>query len=385
MSIATRLAMATLAVGAAAVPLAAEAGTITTLYTFKNETDGATPFGPLIYHGGKLFGGTPVGNGTVYQVNASTGAFKLVYSFKGGPDGAQPFNGVTFHDGLLYGSTNFGGANANCSNDQGCGTLFSINPATGAKTTLYDFPVLLGPGPLTYVNGAMFASTYLGGANGDGSVISWNTATGTFTTVYSFGGADGVNPKSPLLYHNATLFGTTAYGGVAGYGTVFSLNPVSGTETVIHSFSSRKDGRLPYFTNLVYHANSLLGDTENGGKGPCRYGCGVAFAINLATGRERILSENIDDGSWYYGATLVGGTLYETLPAAGPGAFGEIVQVDLKSKQETVLYTFTGGADGGDPMAPLVYQDGVFYGTTYAGGILSNGHPGFGTVFKFVP
>jgi uncharacterized repeat protein (TIGR03803 family) len=46
----------------------------------------------------------------------------------------------------------------------------------------------------------------------------------------------------------------------------------------------------------------------------------------------------------------------------------------------TTLYTFTGGADGGDPTAPLVVgSDGNFYGTTLIGGINDYGE---GTVFK---
>jgi uncharacterized repeat protein (TIGR03803 family) len=45
---------------------------------------------------------------------------------------------------------------------------------------------------------------------------------------------------------------------------------------------------------------------------------------------------------------------------------------------ETVLYTFTGGADGGMPYAGLVFDwQGNLYGTTRGGGA-SNG----GTVFK---
>jgi len=46
---------------------------------------------------------------------------------------------------------------------------------------------------------------------------------------------------------------------------------------------------------------------------------------------------------------------------------------------ETVLYTFTGGADGSQPLGGLVRDAaGNFYGTTSAG---DQGH-GYGTVFK---
>jgi uncharacterized repeat protein (TIGR03803 family) len=63
-----------------------------------------------------------------------------------------------------------------------------------------------------------------------------------------------------------------------------------------------------------------------------------------------------------------------------------LLEVNLKSGQKTVLYTFTGGPDGGDPEAPLTYHNGAFYGSTFSGGNDSclDDH-GCGTVFKFVP
>jgi uncharacterized repeat protein (TIGR03803 family) len=51
------------------------------------------------------------------------------------------------------------------------------------------------------------------------------------------------------------------------------------------------------------------------------------------------------------------------------------------SGTETVLYTFTGGADGGEPQAGLIRDlKGNFYGTTSVGG-----SAGYGTVFELTP
>jgi uncharacterized repeat protein (TIGR03803 family) len=51
--------------------------------------------------------------------------------------------------------------------------------------------------------------------------------------------------------------------------------------------------------------------------------------------------------------------------------------------KETVLYSFTGGADGENPTASLVRDaEGNLYGTTYSGGDPSCGTYGCGTVFK---
>ena len=57
---------------------------------------------------------------------------KVVWSFGSGTDGQTPEAGLINESGVLYGTTSFGGA-------KGEGTLFSIDPATGAETVLYSF------------------------------------------------------------------------------------------------------------------------------------------------------------------------------------------------------------------------------------------------------
>jgi uncharacterized repeat protein (TIGR03803 family) len=53
-----------------------------------------------------------------------------------------------------------------------------------------------------------------------------------------------------------------------------------------------------------------------------------------------------------------------------------------KAPKETVLYNFTGGADGANPNAGVIFGgDGALYGTTVSGGTLNYA----GTVFKLTP
>ncbi len=64
-----------------------------------------------------------------------------------------------------------------------------------------------------------------------------------------------------------------------------------------------------------------------------------------------------------------------------PGASCSTKLVGSSSSVESVLYGFTGGADGATPLAGLVQgSDGNFYGTTYAGGDSNHG-----TIFKITP
>ena len=73
-----------------------------------------------------------------------------------------------------------------------------------------------------------------------------------------------------------------------------------------------------------------------------------------------------------YGTTGMGGTF-------GQGVVFKITPAGV----ETMLYSFTGGADGGEPWGRLVRDSqGNFYGTTYADGGLQLS---FGVVFKLSP
>jgi uncharacterized repeat protein (TIGR03803 family) len=74
------------------------------------------------------------------------------------------------------------------------------------------------------------------------------------------------------------------------------------------------------------------------------------------------------------------GNLYGTSTAGGIDGFGVVFKIDPQGA-ETVLYSFTGGTDGSTPYAPLVSDSaGNFYGTTFGGGLY-----GAGTVFKLDP
>jgi uncharacterized repeat protein (TIGR03803 family) len=83
------------------------------------------------------------------------------------------------------------------------------------------------------------------------------------------------------------------------------------------------------------------------------------------------------------------GNLYGTTAAGGSGCIhsagcGTVFKVDA-SNHESVLYSFTGGSDGGNPTASLVMDaKGNLYGTTSQGGAAGGcARLGCGTVFEF--
>jgi uncharacterized repeat protein (TIGR03803 family) len=74
------------------------------------------------------------------------------------------------------------------------------------------------------------------------------------------------------------------------------------------------------------------------------------------------------------------GNLYGTTAYGGSANAGVVYKLDTAG-QETVLYSFTGGADGGTPWSGVIRDSaGNLYGTTQIGGN-DNG----GVVFKLTP
>jgi len=400
------------------------------LYSFcslKRCADGANPVANLVAVSGVLYGTTgaggitaPCGCGTVFSLDPGTGTERVLYKFCSQPDcadGAVPsaglidVNGITAN-GTLYGTTQKGGVVNQLCEAPGCGTVFSVNPATGAEKALYAFcgqqNCTDGSYPvagLIDVNGELFGTTLSGGAGcgepGCGTAFSIDPHTGAEKVLYSFCSQDscqdGLGPVSPLIHLNGALYGTTYLGGATGgsgcgelgCGTVFSLDPDTGAETVLHSFGKGADGALPD-AGLIDVNGAVFGTTFEGGDGDCfdvDAGCGTVFSLDPRTGVEPVRYSFLGgtDGSYPAAGLIdVQGTLYGTTSAgggkgcAGSGC-GTVFSIDPDTGAETVIYSFCSQencTDGATPEASLIAVNGVLYGTTYGGGA-----NGYGTVF----
>jgi uncharacterized repeat protein (TIGR03803 family) len=212
-----------------------------------------------------------------------------------------------------------------------------------------------------------------------------------FTVLHSFAGppTDGSIPFGSLVLQG-DLFGTAFLGGSLNLGAVFKVSP-NGEETVLHNFTgSPTDGSNPAAELISDASGNLYGTTISGGAyGSSNHsdttlsggasGSGVVFKLD-PTGKESVLysfTGGSDGGDPLAGLIMdQAGNLYGTTRFGGLGA-GVVFKLDLTGK-ETVLYSFTGGADGLNPYATLV-RDGAgnLYGTTLQGGSFN-----LGVVFK---
>ncbi len=372
MSPAKLLVCAVLAAGAAPSPLAAQTWTLSTLYTFTGGADGAFPDFGLVLHAGILYGsaygGGSADSGVLFKLVPGTGAERVLRSFTGDKSqGADPEAGPIYADGYLYGTTPEGGTKVD-------GVVYKLDLQTRAMTVLHSFKGYPHDGEAAVASlidqeGTLYGTTELGGAHGGGTVFKVDAGTGAYSVLYSFqGGTDGSSPWAGLLYLNGALYGTTQFGGTGtcrlSCGTVFKVDAATGAESVLYSFQGGSDGAYPTMgVGLVEHGGMLYGVTSEGGAS----NSGVLFRVDAVTGKEKLILSSAAPG----GLTWVGSALYGT-------SAGSLLQIDPATGAVTVLYSPAAGTAGAS--GTLLYQDGVFYGTTQSGG-----PAGQGTVFKLSP
>jgi uncharacterized repeat protein (TIGR03803 family) len=407
------IALLQLVVGATAQ---AQTYAFSVLYSFTGIPDGASSAAGLALDGhGILFGTTQYGGasneGTVFKLDGK-GNESVLHSFcsqRNCTDGAFPSAGLMLDSqGNLYGTTDQGGANYN--GFYGAGTVFEVS-STGTETVLYSFCSKAkctdgsepSAGLVMDAQGNLYGTTSSGGGSSRacgnlpcGTVFRVSRAHGESkeTRLYSFTGkSDGGKPRASLLRDtHGNLYGTSFFAS----GTVFRVSLVAGkwTQTGLYDFSGGTDGG-PSAGLIMDAQGNLYGTTSGGGT----YDAGTVFKLDMS-GNETILhsfSGTNGDGSYPLAALVLDGrgNLYGTTIAGGdtscdaPSGCGMVFKLDTNGN-ETVLHSFSGGADGSFPYAGLVLDgQGNLYGTTFNGGLNTCTNEasgeGCGVVFKLTP
>lgn len=258
-----------------------------TLYAFSGGTDGGRPQSTPIrdakgnlygttFWGGNLNCNSGNGCGVVYKLD-KTGTETVLHSFAGGTDGAYPYASLIMDKaGNLYGTTSAGGGTG-CFSNNGCGTIFKIDP-TSKETVLYSFTGGTDGGvPYSALikdkAGNLYGTASIGGdlncgsGLGCGVVYEWSNSSKQ-SVLYTFKGSDGAYPGlgSLAMDSKGNFYGTTEGGGdpTCQCGVVFKLTS-TGTETVLHAFTGGStDGQSPA-SHVKLFQGSLYGTTLLGG------------------------------------------------------------------------------------------------------------------------
>jgi uncharacterized repeat protein (TIGR03803 family) len=269
------------------------------------------------------------------------------YSFTGTEDGARPSMVQPDNAGNVYGTTV---------------VVFKLEAADDQwlEQTLFAFPdpVKQGASPDAIVldtSGDLYGMSSGGGPANGGTFFKltpgdtgWNE-----TVLHNFQG--GVNAASYPI-GTLTLGPDGDFYGVALYSGQQSSNPLCcggvykitkwGKVTWLYTFTGGADGSNPATGVTFDKEGNLYGVTANGGSFAgqyCGYGCGVVYKLTHPAGNQ--------DGPW----------------------------------TENVLYSFSGGLDGYEPVGPVILDSAEnIYGVT-AGGGDGYGIGGDGVVFELSP
>jgi uncharacterized repeat protein (TIGR03803 family) len=211
--------------------------------------------------------------------------------------------------------------------------------------------------------------------------------------IYSFtGNADGGFPQGGLVANErGDFFGVTTSDGTGYNGVVYELQkPTNGrkswTQTTLYAFTGGNDGGVPQAGLTIDASGNLFGTTYQFGAG----GNGVVFELvrHKTSWAYKVLwsfSGGADGGSPSGRlSTDASGNVYGTTTAGGSGVVGTVFELSPPTRgkkwTETVLYNFTGNNDGGEPFGNvLLASDGNLYGTT-----AGYGQYNYGTIYRLI-
>ncbi len=219
----------------------------------------------------------------------------------------------------------------------------------------------------------------------------------TYKVLHNFGLApsEGANPEAGLTIDGTgNLFGTTSSGGL-GFGTVFEMKRAGSSFVYrpLYSFKGGDDGDTPEARVTIGPDGALYGTTVfGGGKNP-PYNNGTVFklqppptfckAVSCPWLETVLLAFNEANGSTPYSEVTFdqAGSLYGTAYGGGQHDEGDVFKLTPSGGGWTFsfVYSFSGGADGRDPVQGVIFDSaGNLYGTTRFG-------TGNGSVFQLTP
>jgi hypothetical protein len=296
--------------------------TETVLYSFQGGNDGYVATGDLVFDkAGNLYGATLFGGGqgtscdifyggqcgTIFELSPPTqkdGQWteKVLHSFSGLAaggqygDGASPNGGlVQDSKGTIYGTTYSGGFNCAHSSNQGCGTVYELQPQNGTwmEKQIHIFKAesdgsLPSAGVVLDSAGSIYGAAQ-GGTKGCGLVFRLSASDqGSWegSVIYNFGGNSYYySPAVSGIDASGSIYGTTSVGPGSYDGSVFRLRQSEGAQgfwnaSFLYNFAGGSDAEFINPTLTIDPAGGIYGSSQGGGgEGMCESYCGTVFEI----------------------------------------------------------------------------------------------------------
>ena len=265
--------------------------------------------------------------------------------------------------------------------------LATILTPAGAQTftVLHQFDGDLGDG--AFSEGSVIrdaVGNLYGTTTNPGTVFKIDRNGNESVLAFLNGGPLGIFPAGSLTQDSAGNLYGIAVGGSGGAGVVYKLSTTGGG-TVLFAFQGGLDNtnpKLPAGGVLLGKSGNIFGAAQFGNKLTCQIGCGSIFRLD-ATGRIHFLHKFTGgaDGGNPIGPLVqdASGNVYGVTQSGGdrscPDPFldqqtgcGVVFKIDRRHVL-TVLHTFIGGSDGAIPQGGLLLDAaGNLFGTTLKGG-----------------
>ncbi len=292
-------------------------------------------------------------------------------------EGTQPTGSpLIASDGNLYGTCNDRGAN-------GFGTLWKFDIVNNSFSVVHHFTTTTGRYPhgnlMQAANGKIYGVTEQNGVNNRGTLFELNSATGVVTKLYDFTVANGYQAFAKLIEVTpGKLLGVTLNGGANSNGVIFEFDYTSTTYTKKIDLSASTTGSIPWGEMIKAPNGKFYGMTSVGGANSVGVIYEYDYASNLLTLKQ---SFSAASGSNPKGALVVAedGMMYAMTELNGTNNMGTLFQYDYVNNILTKKVDFSGAANGANPNANLVENNGKLYGMTIRGGAGGGG----GVIFEY--